>query len=202
MKKNNLVPPDPIPALSDPAFGNEPGPYSVSNLRDVVGTRINPDAYCWYKRREVLKNSFAPKSCAHPDLEGWLADVQGFDPRSRLEQPLPSKWPLSSIIPRMALWGEKLPFEMPSGTFMIDYMNLHSSPFTTVDKEWVNHVKDRFPDGSNLLLSFFGPEGGEGSRGRRPLILGLWTLPVCWYSHFLDQFDGIILPDLSVYSND
>jgi Domain of unknown function (DUF4417) len=199
-RRDDLLPPEEIPALPDPCFDNQLGPYSHSDLKQVVGTRINPDSIGWYKHRELLLSERCPaKTCAHPELEGWLGDVGSFDARVRINQPPASQWPMSKIIPRMALWGESLPFEIEPGTYMIDYLSLNSDPTSTPTRDWVPRLRERFPEGSRLILSFFGP---EGARGRRPLIIGLWTLRDFWYAPFLDQFDGVVLPDFSAYSDD
>lgn len=188
------LPPERIPPLDDPCFGGEPGPYSVSDLRDVCGSRINPDAVGLYKRRELLKRPTAlPKTCVHPDLELWLGDVKGLDPRSKVTQPPMSEWPLTTIIPRISVWGEELPFPLDPGAYSIDYHYLHSNPQTLPEREWVTRLKDRFPDGTSLILGFF---------GNRALTLGLWTQVQFWHHPFLDQFDAVMLPDFSAFSDD
>jgi hypothetical protein len=188
------LPPTPLPALPDPVYGNKPGPYSASGLRDVVGTRINPDAVAYYKNRERHMGITG----AFPELEGWLGDIGSFDPHARLVQPPPSEWPLSLVVPRMTIWGESLPFEIQPATYMIDYLSLNSDPKSLPTRPWVNNLRERFPEGSRLLLSFFGP---EGPHGRRPLINGLWEQRDFWFAPFLDQFDATVLPDFDVYSD-
>jgi hypothetical protein len=187
------LPPEILPALDDPAFGG-PGPYSRSPLADVCGHRINPDAIGWYKRRDALVlPTSGVKTCAHPELENWLGDVGSLDSRTTAKQPPRSEWPLTSIIPRMVVWGQDLAFPLKPGSFMIDYRYLHSNPHELPNRPWVNNIKDRFPDGSKLMLSFF---------NGRALALGLWTLTDFWYHPFLDNFDAIVLPEFSAYSDD
>jgi len=202
MARSNL-PPDPLPALPDPSYDGKLGPYSASALRDVVGTRINPDAIGWYRRRETLKSPMCPaKTCAHPELEGWLGDVGSFDPHSRLQQAPASQWPISAIIPRMTIWGAKLPFALEPATYMLDYLSLNSDPHAPPSRQWVSQLRECFPEGSRLILSFFGPSGpGPGSRV--PLTLGLWTLQSAfWSAPFLKQFDALVSPGFSPYSDD
>lgn len=187
------LPPEILPPLDDPVFGG-PGPYSVSDLRDVCGTRINPDSVGWYKRRELISSPNCPaKTCAHPELDQWLGDVGSFDPRGNVVQPALSKWEFSAVCPRIVVWGENLDFPLEAATYVIDYPYLHSNPRTLPSREWVLKLKDRFPPGTKLLLSFFGD---------RSLTLGLWTQTDFWFHPFLDQFDGVILPDFSAYSDD
>jgi hypothetical protein len=187
------LPPADIPAMDDPAFGG-PGPYSRSPLRDVCGHRINPDAIGWYRRREILTQPICPtKTCAHPELENWLGDVGSFDPRARIKQPRFSEFPMSAITPRIVVWGSELAFPLLPGSFMLDYRYLHSNPHELPSRPWVLNIRDRFPEGSNLLLSFF---------GGRALKLGLWTLQDFWYHPFLDNFQAVVLPDFSYYSDD
>jgi hypothetical protein len=187
------LPPEQLPPLDDPVFGG-PGPYASSDLRDVCGTRINPDAIGWYKRRHLIRLPTCPaKTCAHPELDQWLGDVGSYDPRAAVTQPALSEWPFSAICPRIVVWGQELAFPLEPATYVIDYPYLHSNPQTLPAREWVLRLRDRFPDGSRLLLSFF---------GNRALTLGLWTLTDFWYHPFLDQFDGVILPDFSAFSDD
>lgn len=196
------LPPDPLPPLPDPPYGGKLGPYSASALRDVTGTRIAPDAINWYRRREALMSpACGAKTCAHPELEGWLGDVGSFDPRSDINQPLPSELPISAIIPRMTVWGGTLSFEVEPATYMIDYLTLNSDPHAPPRRPWVTHLKDAFPEGSRLILSFFG--AGSGPNSRVPLTLGLWNLQSAfWSAPFLTQFDALVSPGFSPYSDD
>ena len=188
------LPPDPLPPLADPCFGDQPGPYSASPLRDVCGTRIQPDALGFYKHRELLCRADTwVKTCAHPELEAWLGDVGGFDPRSALSQPALSEWPLSAIIPRLSVWGEQLPFPLDPATYVIDYTYLHSNPRTLPERAWVMRLRERFPEGAKLILAFF---------GNRALTLGLWPQIEFWHHPFLDQFDAVLMPDFSAFSDD
>lgn len=203
-KGRAVLPPDPLPPLPDPSYDGKLGPYSASPLRDVVGTRINADAIGHYRRRSWLTSPMcSAKTCGHPELEAWLGDVGGtFDPHSRLAQPPPSEWPLSGIIPRMSAWGARLPFEVAPATYMIDYLSLNTDPLVPPTRPWVNELRSAFPEGSRLLLSHFGP-GGPGPGSRVPLTMGLWTLQgAFWSAPFLDQFDAIVSPGFSPFSDD
>lgn len=191
---SKFVLPDPIPPLKDPLYNDEFSPYAISGLREVVGTRINPDAIDWYRQREVLTNSGClPKTAGHPDLEAWIAEVGGFDPRAALKQPKLADWEMSHIIPRVGLKTTGLVFPLSKGTYMIEYSALHSNPATLPTKEWVNNIKSFFPEGSRLLLSFFSD---------RELLYALWPKVDFWDCEFLKNFDGIICPDFTSYSND
>src|ERR1017187_46318 len=185
----DLLPPEVLPPLPDPAFGNRPGPYAYSELRRVVGTRINPDSIGWYKRRDLLRSPVAAKTCAHPELEGWLGDVRSYDPQARVTQPSLSKWPFTGVVPRVSV-SANLRFPLAPATYMIDYAELNSNPTVVAVRPWVENLKAQFPEGSDLLLSFF---------GNRNLVLGLWTQLDFWYAPFLDNFTGIILPDFSAF---
>lgn len=190
-----LLPPDPLPALYDPCFPDGKGPYGASALRDVCGTKINPDAIGWYKRRARLKEKSGwVKTCAHPDLEAWIADVGSFDPHSRVTQPAVADFPLSTICARVDVRGNKMPFELEPMSYLIDYASLHSNPRALPEPDGVKNLFDNhFPEGSQLLLSFF---------SERPLTLGLWALTDFWNHPFLDQFTAVILPDFSAFSDD
>lgn len=193
-KGRTLLPPDPLPALPDPMYAGKPGPYSASKLRDVTGSRIWPWALAWYKDRELLTGRGSAISCAHPDLDGWLADLRGFDPQGKINQPPLDEWEFHGVMARFSVWGEKLPYEVAPGTFVIDYNNLASRPGEPPTKPWVMNLRERFPEGSKLILAFFND---------RDMTWGLWPMGHTFWSHpFLDQFDGILLPDFSCFSDD
>ena len=192
--KGQLLP-DPLPPLPDPCFPDQEGPYRSSDLRDVCGTRINPDAVGWYKRRGIVKDRNTwTKTCAHPDLGAWIGDVGSFDPHSKIVQPIAADWPLSAIAARVAVQGNKMPYQLEPMTYLIDYDSLHSDSRCLPDPGSVKDLfKNHFPEGSQLLLSFF---------GNRQLTLGLWALTDFWRQPFLDQFTAIIMPDFSAFSDD
>lgn len=189
------LPPDPLPALPDPAYDGQLGPYAYSPLREVTGTRINPAAVGWYRRREALTSQRGVLSCAHPDLAGWLGDIRSFDPFTWVSQPKPSDWPLPAILPQITVTGNKLPFPLPDdiNTYMIEYENL-TMPGKLPDKPWVLDLKSKFPEDAQLILTFFG--------GKRELFWGLWTESGFWHHPFLDNFTAICLPDFSSFSDD
>ena len=187
------LPPDPLPPLPDPAYGNVPGPYSRSGLREVCGTRIASAAFYYYRRRNVLLAPESIRTCGHPQIEAWVGQVAGFDPHSRITQPKLKDWPMTGIIPRLSIWGDSLPFEVPQATYSIDYSYLHSSPTTMPERETAYGLRERFPEGSKLLLAFF---------NSRPQVIALWSLMEFWGHRFLDQFDAVLLPDFSAFSND
>lgn len=187
------LPPEDL-TLPDPCFQDGRGPYHVSALRDVCGTRINPDAIGWYKRRQLLTRPECPaKTAVHPDIELWLGDVGSFDPRSQVVQPPLSEWPFSAVMPRIVVYGEKLAFPLDPMTYVIFYKDLHSNPRTLPSRPWVSRLKERFPEGTQLVLSFL---------AGRALINGLWAQTEFWQAEFLRQFDAVVIPDFSAFSDD
>ena len=189
------LPPQILPALPDPSYDGQPGPYSSSALKDVCGTRINQDAVAWYKRREsMISRETAVKSCAHPDMEAWLANVRSFDPRMTLSQePMPD-WPLSKIIAQIQIWGMKLPYRLPEGlSCMVNYEDLAPNPSTPPRNEKAMRIRDRFDESSDLLLGFFGDHRYN---------VGLWPQESFWHEPFLDNFTGIVVPGFSAFSDD
>jgi len=189
------LPPDPLPPLPDPCYGDRPGPYSASPMRDVCGTRINPDAIGFYKRREYMRDPRAwQKTCAHPELEAWLGDVGGLDPRARISQPPLEDWPLTAVMARIDARPGGMPFELPEMTYLVDYASFHSDPHSLPNDPRVHDMKERlFPERSSLILSFF---------NNHMLKLGLWPQPDFWYQEWLDQFTAVLLPDFSAFSDD
>lgn len=191
---SGVLPPEELPPLPDKAVGGVPGPYSLSDLRDVCGTRIAPGAIGWYIEREkVTSASCAAKTCAHPDLDFWLQDVGSLDPRARIRQPITSDWPMTAVIPRVDVSGGKLRFPLEPATYIIDYPVINQRAHELPQRPWVQNIGELFPDGSQLLLSFL---------GSRKLTLGLWSLDGFWQADFLDQFEAVILPDFAAFSND
>lgn len=193
-KSKIVLPPDPLPALKDLVYGGY-SPYAVSPLRDVCGCRINPDALEWYSKREFMKDpNQAPLNCANPLLASWLQDVNSFDPSAEVKQRPREEWPLNAIIPRISVWGTKLPFPHEAWTYLIDYRYLNSRPGKPPERKWVETLTERFPEGSRLILGFFGnPElnGALWGQGR-----DFWELD------FLKQFTAIIAPDFAAYGDD
>jgi len=191
MSKSPILP-DPLPALDDPRYEG-PGPYSISGLRDVCGTVTAPDCP-YYQRRELMKAQGCwLKTCANSELEVWINQVGGFDPHSKIIQPPLAESPMSGVIPRMIARGEKLPYPLSPGTYIVDYPSLNSNASKLPERSWVPDLKERFPDDSKLLLSFF---------GSRSLTVGLWVLTGFWRAEFLSQFDGVLLPDFSNFADD
>jgi hypothetical protein len=190
-----LAIPDPVPALIDPNYPQgDFGPYSQSALRDVCGTRINPECP-YYQRRSFLTDGDKChlKTAAYPRLQEWIEQVYGFDPRGFINQPPVSQWPMTAVIPRLAVSGAELAYPLPVGTYALDYHRLNSNPHQPPERDWAPKVLDSLPEGSNLLLSFF---------DNRKLVGGLWTIQGFWESEFLDQFAGIIMPDFSNFVDD
>jgi hypothetical protein len=188
------LPPDPLPPLPEPHSG-EPGPYSRSPLRDVCGSRINPDAIGWYRRRELMKSpECGVKTCAHPDLEQWLGNVGSFDPRMMIKQPPASEWPLSAVIAQIQVWGNKLPYPLPENlTCLVNYEDLAPNPHTPPTDERIINLRERFDPSHKLILGFFGEHRYK---------LGLWTMETFWHEPFLDNFDAVLMPDFSAFSDD
>jgi hypothetical protein len=193
MAKSAKLPPLVLPPLNDPVYGG-PSPYSVSPLKDVTGTRINPDALESYANRAMMLDPVeAPLSCAHPWLEDWLANIGCFDPRAKVRQTPLESWDLHAIVPRISVWGDKLPFPLPKGTYLIDYRYLNSRPGQPPERPWVPRLSERFAEGSQLLLGFFGDP---------QLNWGLWGQRDFWTLDFLSQFAGVIAPDFAAYGDD
>jgi hypothetical protein len=189
------LPPDPLPPLPEPDTG-APGPYSQSSLRDVCGSRINPDAIGWYRRRELMTSKeCGVKSCAHPDMETWLTQVRSFDSRMLVRQPPAAEWPLSKVIGQIPIWGEKLPFALPENqTLVVRYEDLVPNPITPPADARALNASERFQDGNHaLILSFFGD---------RRYISGIWPQTDFWQQPFLDQFTAVIMPDFSHFCDD
>lgn len=186
------LPPEELEPLPDPCFGDRPGPYAVSELRQVTGTRINPDAIGWYKRRTLLTAAHCPvKTCAHPALEDWLGDVRSFDPRTRAKQPPMEEWPLTAVMPQVIIrQNTGTPFEFEPMSYIVNFETFHSNP-TTLPTDL--RLKEHLPEGSRLFLAWF---------GARKFINGLWAQTDFWYQPWIDQFDGFLMPDFSAFSDD
>lgn len=192
MSKSKL-PPDPIPPLPDPSYDNELGLYAASDLRDVCGTRINPNSMGWYKHRGVVTHpNCMVQTAAHPNVEAWLADVQGFDPRAIVKQPPMKDMPLSIVIPQVSpLSNGTFKFPLNKATYIVNAMDYQSNPHTLPEK--IIGIKKNLPEGSQLYMNWFGP---------REYIQGLWTLIEFWEAEALDEFDGLFMPDFSAFSDD
>lgn len=188
------LPPSPLPALPDPSYGGDLSPYSESALRDVCGTRINPDSKIYERRQGVVGRPLKIKTCAHPFLEKKISEVRSFDPHSRVTQKSLQDWQMSAIIPRLSVWGDSLPFEIPKEcTYSIDYHYLHSNPLSLPDRENALNLRERFSDETHLMLAFFND---------RKLVEGLWQPLGFWHHPFVKQFDSVIMPDFSAFNND
>lgn len=189
------LPPNPLPALPDPSYDGALSPYANSALRDVCGTRINPDALGWYKRRESLTSrQCGVKSAVHPDMEAWLANVRSFDGRMLIRQPAIGEWPISKIIAQVQIWGTKLPYALPKGiTCLVNYEDLAPNPQTPPRNDKALNLRDRFDDSSDLLLGFFGDHRYN---------MGLWPQEGFWHEPFLDNFAGVVVPGFSAFSDD
>lgn len=187
------LPPDPLPPLAD-ADGTI-GPYAASPLRDITGTRINPEAADWYRDR-CLVTGPEPQviTCAHPDLESWVREVGGFDPRLRIAQPPLADWPLPRVIPRVRPGRSFPPFALPGGAYGIDYVDVNASLRRLPTLDWVFDLKERFPEGSFLMLDFI---------GKHEHIEPLWMFGSEFWEHpFLDSFDAVIIPEFSAFLDD
>lgn len=189
------LPPEVLPALPDPAYGGELGPYANSALRDVCGTRINPDALPTYRRRQAaLSADSVVMHCGHPLLEALLHNAKSFDPRMDVRQRARSEWPLSKIISQIQIWGDKLPYKLPENlTCIVNYEDLAVNPSTPPRNQRSLRIHDRFDDSNDLLLGFFGDHEYNAA---------LWTQVDFWSEPFLDNFTGIIIPGFSAFSDD
>lgn len=189
------LPPEPLPVLPDPAYGGAVSPYSASGLRDVVGTRINADAaQQHYARPSLLHSEDAALTCAHPHLSLAVENLEGFDPRLRFAREQVPRAAMTGVIPRLALGGGgKLSFPLQPATYAIDYGKLGARPGLPPPHEWASRVREQLPEGSQLLLTFFGD---------RSLINGLWAHDGFWQEPFLRQFDGVAALNFSAFSDD
>lgn len=184
------LPPDELEPLDDPCFAG-PGPYASSELRRVTGTRINPDAIGWYKRRQLITSpQFAVKTAGHPRLEDWLGDVRSFDPRAKVTQPAPEKWPLTAVMPQIIIRQGGAPFELEPMSYIVNFETFHSNAMTLPSEL---HLREHLPAGAGLYLAWF---------GARKFINGLWAQTDFWFQPWLDQFDGFLMPDFSAFSDD
>ncbi len=184
-----------LPPLADPAYGGL-GPYASSPLRDVVGARINPDAYGdYYAHAErELAHPESKLSCFHPQLSDNLSAVLGFDPRLALRQ-LPARlWPLSGVIPMLVPGAQgKLPFAVPAGSYLIAYSHLVRHPGGTLESDGaILRLKESLPPGSSLLLTF---------HGHYEHLNAAWMQDGFWDQPFLAHFDGIIIDNFDPFSN-
>jgi hypothetical protein len=181
--------------ISDPSFGDKPGPYYLHPLADVCGTRENPDAAYLYHGGEITPEaSWIASATPGSVLGDWLRQLHSFDSHAEINQPDADEWPLSGVIGNV--WPTKVkgrPFPFAPGTYLIDYQHLASRPGKPPTKAWVNELRSFFPEGSTLLLGFFG--------GKRELTTSLWAQRGFWDEAFLDQFDAIIGPDFGSYCN-
>lgn len=182
------LPPDPLPARPEP--DGTLGPYAHSSLRTVTGTRINPlarDAY-------VNPDHMGALTCANPELGQFLHEIGGYDPRARLAQPPVNEWPMSRLIPRVHLERSFPRFPMPAATYAIDYMSMTQSATRFPVADWVNDIRDTFPENSRLLLNF---------TGNNAQCQYIWSVgPEFWQQPWLSQFDAIITPEFSTFIND
>lgn len=207
------LPPKPLPPLPDPLFGDQPGPYARSPLRDICGTRANPDAFKRYRELNKLRSSDASLSCFSPLLATWLRELRGFDARCPgFWQPEAEQWPLPGVIAQVTPSSKGPPFPLPSGTYTLDYASL-ITPVAQNDRDgkavrdasgkrrivryrwkpWVAQLRSFFPEGSTLLLTFF---------GNHDATLKLWSDTNWWKQQDqLRVFDAIVAPDFHSFCN-
>jgi hypothetical protein len=189
------LPPRKLPPLPDPYFDDQPGPYSASALRDVCGTRINPNAKNSYNDRNRMISPGGPFSCVHPEIEEWIGSAEGFDPRSRIKQPPMKEWPLSVVAARIDARNTPMPFDLPEMTYFVDYSSFHKDLFEgPAPGGLADTVKERlFPENSQLVLTFYNEKVQK---------LNLWSIRNFWQLPFLEQFDAVLMPDFHAYCND
>jgi hypothetical protein len=187
------LPPEELPALDD-HDGLGPGPYHHSRLRTVTGQRTNPHSTI-YRQRELCLGPGTPINAAHRNLELYIADVQGFDPRLRLKQPPISEWPLPKVISRVHPSGSFPQWEYPEGgVYAVDYSRVNPGMKTEPTAEWVYDLKSRLPEGSFTILDFI---------GKHHYVTNLWSQgPSFWQQPWLDSFDAIIVPEFSAFLDD
>lgn len=171
------------------------GPYAHSPLRTITGTQINPEAAYWYEHRELVCTPTSPvRTCAHPDLDLWLENVAGFDPRMHMRQPPAAEWPLPLLVPRVKVHRHFPPFDLPVGWYAIDYQDINASLHHLPQREWLSGLRDMFPAGSKLILDFI---------GKHEFIEPLWRFGREFWEHpFLDSFDAVIVPEFSSFLDD
>lgn len=187
------LPPDPLPALKDPFFEDGEGIYQYSPLRVATGTKINPDSFSYYQHREVLTmEGFPAKTIVLPEIETWLTDTMGFDPRSIVKQTPKQEMPLSAVIPQVIPRNNgSFLFPLEEGTYLVNAMNIQPNPMTYPER--IIGIKNHLPEGSKLYLAWFGDHD---------YIETLWTRMDFWDLEFLKEFDGILLPAFSAFSDD
>jgi len=149
------LPPDPLPSLNDPALPDEESIYGYSPIKTVTGTKINPDALEYYQHRQVLTDpAFAAKTLVHPELENWLTDVAGFDPRSVIKQPDRIDMPISAVIPQVIPRANgSFLFPLQPGTYIVNAMNIQANPSSYPEK--IIGIKNHLPEGSQLYFIWF-----------------------------------------------
>lgn len=187
------LPPDPLPPI--PEEDGSIGPYAYSPLRSITGTQINPLAQAWYGNLEQCARPDAPvRTCAHPELETWIDNVGGFDPRASLRQPALADWPMSRLIPRVHLYRSFPHFELMPGTYTVDYVSITKAKDRLPEQDWLLNIRSMFPEGSRILLNFI---------GNNLQTHFIWHLGAeFWEAPFLRQFDGIISPEFSTFLDD
>lgn len=192
MSKSKL-PPNPLPSLSDPALPNEDSIYRHSSLRVVCGTRINPDAIGWYKRKDLVTDENCPvKTALHPEIEAWIGNIEGYDPRSKTFQPELKDAPLSAIIPQVVpKMNGTFSYELYPASYLVNAVNIQSNPITYPEQPI--GIKNNLPEGSQLLLGWF---------GEHTYIQGIWPRVDFWELEFLKEFDAILLPVFSAFCDD
>lgn len=152
----------------------------------------------WYRQHgRLLASEQAPVvTAAHPQLELWLKVLEGFDGKLNISQPPASQWPLSRVIPRVTPSPSGMPFQLPQGTYWLDYNQIAKSLQKLPDREWTYDAVKQFPEGSRVMLGFI----GEHLISRL-----LWRHRYSMWRHpFFEQFreHGIVCPDFSSWLTD
>lgn len=181
---------DPLPEPD-----GKPGPYAVSGLKTITGTRRNPLSD-WYRlARDELSQETAPAiTCAHPQLSVWLEQVEGLDPQWAITQPPASEWPLSKVIPRVVTSPSFPNWPLPAGTYWFDYSSITKSTRHLPTLPYTHELASKLPEGSTSILGCIGP---------LPIRMSMWKFRnIIWSHPFIRQFDYIVVPDFSSYMDD
>jgi len=195
--------PDRIPGEHlDPLPGNDGNPtiYAASDMRTVTGTRIarRPERV-WYRQRgRLLASDQAPVvTAAHPQMELWMKVLEGFDERLPIKQPPVSQWPMSRVIPRVNPSPKGLPFQLPVGTYWLDYNQISKSLRHLPEREWTYDAVSQYPADARLMLGFIGEHLISRLLWRHRY--SLWRHP--FFEQFRDRH-AIVCPDFSSWLTD
>ena len=181
--------------LPDPAYGDRLGPYAYSPLREVVGTRVNPEAYVqFYADLTAAAEEGTKLTCYSPYLTSELTGFDGLYPRARVRQLPASEWPLTGVIPTFSPNGQgRLYFPLQPATYAVEYAHFVSKPGGTPKQPWIEHIKELLPKGSRLILTFY---------GNHEYLETTWAQgKAFWAQPWLRQFDALVIYNFDAFGN-